>query len=149
MTLAQRVRDCRYSKGWGPDELASRAEIPASSKERTCIAHVGVGHLPTRQATWAKGQRRRHGPTTHPPSGLQDPLREAILPSMPRRRSDAVSPGGLREGRALAPLRLQPAHAAQFRQSSSACPRTVCAALLLLVGRVPLLPQQGLDSSVG
>jgi transcriptional regulator with XRE-family HTH domain len=27
MSLAQRVRDFRYSKGWGPDELASRAEI--------------------------------------------------------------------------------------------------------------------------
>ena len=24
MSLAQRVRDYRYSKGWGPDELASR-----------------------------------------------------------------------------------------------------------------------------
>src|SRR5215471_10131 len=27
MSLAQRVRDFRYSKGWGPDELASRAAI--------------------------------------------------------------------------------------------------------------------------
>ena len=27
MALAQRVRDIRYAKGWGPDELANRAEI--------------------------------------------------------------------------------------------------------------------------
>lgn len=27
MSLAQRVRDIRYAKGWGPDELANLAEI--------------------------------------------------------------------------------------------------------------------------
>jgi transcriptional regulator with XRE-family HTH domain len=38
MTLAQRVRDCRYSKGWGPDELASRAEI-----SRTALYQIESG----------------------------------------------------------------------------------------------------------
>ena len=27
MNLAKRIRDLRYSKGWGPDELANRAKI--------------------------------------------------------------------------------------------------------------------------
>src|SRR5205809_1014431 len=38
MSLAQRVRDCRYSKGWGPDELASRAGI-----SRTALYQIESG----------------------------------------------------------------------------------------------------------
>lgn len=38
MTLAQRVRDYRYSKGWGPDELANRAEI-----SRTALYQIESG----------------------------------------------------------------------------------------------------------
>jgi transcriptional regulator with XRE-family HTH domain len=38
MSLAQRVRDYRYSKGWGPDELASRAEI-----SRTALYQIESG----------------------------------------------------------------------------------------------------------
>ncbi len=38
MTLAQRVREFRYSKGWGPDELASRAEI-----SRTALYQIESG----------------------------------------------------------------------------------------------------------
>ena len=38
ITLAQRVRDFRYSKGWGPDELASRAEI-----SRTALYQIESG----------------------------------------------------------------------------------------------------------
>ncbi|QEH36287.1 anaerobic benzoate catabolism transcriptional regulator [Aquisphaera giovannonii] len=37
-SLAQRVRDLRYSKGWGPDELASRAEI-----SRTALYQIESG----------------------------------------------------------------------------------------------------------
>jgi transcriptional regulator with XRE-family HTH domain len=37
-TLAKRVRDCRYAKGWGPDELASRAEI-----SRTALYQIESG----------------------------------------------------------------------------------------------------------
>ncbi len=36
--LAQRVRDFRYSKGWGPDELASRAAI-----SRTALYQIESG----------------------------------------------------------------------------------------------------------
>src|SRR4051794_20725533 len=38
MSLAQRVRNYRYSKGWGPDELASRAEI-----SRTALYQIESG----------------------------------------------------------------------------------------------------------
>jgi transcriptional regulator with XRE-family HTH domain len=38
MTLAQRVRDSRYAKGWGPDELASRASI-----SRTALYQIESG----------------------------------------------------------------------------------------------------------
>ena len=38
MTLAQKVRDIRYSKGWGPDELANRAEI-----SRTALYQIESG----------------------------------------------------------------------------------------------------------
>src|SRR5271167_4528268 len=38
MSLAQKVRDIRYSKGWGPDELASRAEI-----SRTALYQIESG----------------------------------------------------------------------------------------------------------
>ncbi|WP_165225119.1 helix-turn-helix domain-containing protein [Aquisphaera insulae] len=37
-SLAQRVRDLRYSKGWGPDELANRAEI-----SRTALYQIESG----------------------------------------------------------------------------------------------------------
>lgn len=38
MTLAQRIRDSRYAKGWGPDELASRAAI-----SRTALYQIESG----------------------------------------------------------------------------------------------------------
>ena len=38
MSLSQRVRDYRYSKGWGPDELASRAAI-----SRTALYQIESG----------------------------------------------------------------------------------------------------------
>jgi transcriptional regulator with XRE-family HTH domain len=38
MSLARRVRDIRYAKGWGPDELANRAEI-----SRTALYQIENG----------------------------------------------------------------------------------------------------------
>ncbi len=38
MNLAKKVRDCRYAKGWGPDELASKAEI-----SRTALYQIECG----------------------------------------------------------------------------------------------------------
>ena len=45
MTLAKRVRDCRYAKGWGPDELASRAQI-----SRTALYQIECGKTETPRA---------------------------------------------------------------------------------------------------
>jgi transcriptional regulator with XRE-family HTH domain len=38
MTLSQRIREFRYSKGWGPDELADRANI-----SRTALYQIECG----------------------------------------------------------------------------------------------------------
>jgi transcriptional regulator with XRE-family HTH domain len=38
VTLARRIRECRYTKGWGPDELAGRAEI-----SRTALYQIESG----------------------------------------------------------------------------------------------------------
>ena len=38
MTLSQRIREYRYSKGWGPDELAGRANI-----SRTALYQIECG----------------------------------------------------------------------------------------------------------
>ena len=38
MNLAKRIKDCRYAKGWGPDELASKASI-----SRTALYQIESG----------------------------------------------------------------------------------------------------------
>lgn len=45
MTIAKRVRDCRYAKGWGPDELAHRAAI-----SRTALYQIECGKTETPRA---------------------------------------------------------------------------------------------------
>jgi transcriptional regulator with XRE-family HTH domain len=45
MTIAQRVKDQRYAKGWGPDELASRAAI-----SRTALYQIECGKTETPRA---------------------------------------------------------------------------------------------------
>ena len=45
MTLAERIRDCRYVKGWGPDELAQRADI-----SRTALYQIECGKTETPRA---------------------------------------------------------------------------------------------------
>jgi transcriptional regulator with XRE-family HTH domain len=45
MSLSKRIRDCRYAKGWGPDELASRAEI-----SRTALYQIECGKTETPRA---------------------------------------------------------------------------------------------------
>jgi transcriptional regulator with XRE-family HTH domain len=75
MSLAQRVRDYRYSKGWGPDELANRAAI-----SRTALYQIESGKTELPRA----GTLRRialalevpmdsllgHGETARPPQNL-------------------------------------------------------------------------------
>ncbi|WP_165071037.1 helix-turn-helix domain-containing protein [Paludisphaera rhizosphaerae] len=45
MNLAKRIRDLRYAKGWGPDELASRAKI-----SRTALYQIERGNTSKPQA---------------------------------------------------------------------------------------------------
>src|SRR6476659_5703828 len=45
MNLAKRLRDLRYSKGWGPDELANRAKI-----SRTALYQIERGNTSKPQA---------------------------------------------------------------------------------------------------
>lgn len=45
MTLAKRIRDTRYAKGWGPDELAMRASI-----SRTALYQIECGKTGTPRA---------------------------------------------------------------------------------------------------
>ena len=44
MNLSRRIRDLRYAKGWGPDELASRAKI-----SRTALYQIERGE---RRRAW-------------------------------------------------------------------------------------------------
>jgi transcriptional regulator with XRE-family HTH domain len=45
MNLSRRIRDLRYAKGWGPDELASRAKI-----SRTALYQIERGNTNKPQA---------------------------------------------------------------------------------------------------
>ena len=45
INLAKRIRDCRYAKGWGPDELSSRAAI-----SRTALYQIECGKTETPRA---------------------------------------------------------------------------------------------------
>jgi transcriptional regulator with XRE-family HTH domain len=45
MNLSRRIRDLRYAKGWGPDELASRAKI-----SRTALYQIERGNTTKPQA---------------------------------------------------------------------------------------------------
>src|SRR4051812_29143402 len=45
MDLSRRIRDLRYAKGWGPDELASRAKI-----SRTALYQIERGNTCKPQA---------------------------------------------------------------------------------------------------
>ena len=45
MNLAKRIRDLRYAKGWGPDELANRAKI-----SRTALYQIERGNTSKPQA---------------------------------------------------------------------------------------------------
>ena len=45
VNLSRRIRDLRYAKGWGPDELASRAKI-----SRTALYQIERGNTSKPQA---------------------------------------------------------------------------------------------------
>jgi transcriptional regulator with XRE-family HTH domain len=57
--LAKRIRDCRYAKGWGPDELAGRAQI-----SRTALYQIESGKTETPRAGTLRRIARALGVTT-------------------------------------------------------------------------------------
>ena len=77
MELSKRIRDLRYAKGWGPDELASRAKI-----SRTALYQIERGNTSKPQA----GTLRRIS------RALGVPL-EALLEITPMSSQDGVAEG--------------------------------------------------------
>ncbi len=78
MELSKRIRDLRYAKGWGPDELASRAKI-----SRTALYQIERGNTSKPQA----GTLRRIS------RALGVPL-EALLEITPLTTQDATGEAG-------------------------------------------------------
>jgi transcriptional regulator with XRE-family HTH domain len=92
MELAKRIRDLRYAKGWGPDELASRAKI-----SRTALYQIERGNTSKPQAGTLRRISRALGvpleillnmePITHhegqggEPAGMVTPV-PVVSPSM-------------------------------------------------------------------
>jgi transcriptional regulator with XRE-family HTH domain len=78
MELSKRIRDLRYAKGWGPDELASRAKI-----SRTALYQIERGNTSKPQA----GTLRRIS------RALGVPL-EALLEITPLSTQEPTGDGG-------------------------------------------------------
>jgi transcriptional regulator with XRE-family HTH domain len=75
MTLAQRVRDQRYAKGWGPDELASRASI-----SRTALYQIESGKTEQPRAGTLRRIAEALSITTETLLGLQNGLGTVTVP---------------------------------------------------------------------
>lgn len=107
MTIARRVRDGRYAKGWGPEELAKRAAI-----SRTALYQIECGRTGKPRAATLKriaraldmpiesllGVEGSNGHARHEAADGARPRRMAVLG--PRRiepRPEANGPG-VREG---------------------------------------------------
>jgi transcriptional regulator with XRE-family HTH domain len=88
MELSKRIRDLRYAKGWGPDELASRAKI-----SRTALYQIERGNTSKPQA----GTLRRIS------RALGVPL-EALLEITPMSSQDASGETLELEASASAPV---------------------------------------------
>src|SRR6478735_2087746 len=79
MTLAKRIRDCRYAKGWGPDELAQRADI-----SRTALYQIECGKTESPRAGTIRRIARALEVPVESLMGVGTPLAEAAPPSLPR-----------------------------------------------------------------
>jgi transcriptional regulator with XRE-family HTH domain len=100
LDLSKRIRDLRYAKGWGPDELASRAKI-----SRTALYQIERGNTSKPQAGTLRRISRALGvpleilldmtPITHEeggvePSAVATPAPSAAPPlAMPTRGHSA------------------------------------------------------------
>jgi transcriptional regulator with XRE-family HTH domain len=90
MELSKRIRDLRYAKGWGPDELASRAKI-----SRTALYQIERGNTSKPQA----GTLRRIS------RALGVPL-EALLDITPLTTGDAPGDASEATSPAMTPVAL-------------------------------------------
>ncbi len=122
MTLAERIRDCRYVKGWGPDELAQRADI-----SRTALYQIECGKTETPRAGTLRRIARAldvpierllgRGPQAPDPAtsaGVEEVFTDRVeprsyvraeLPPPPRRSNrDRVSSVQGFRGRTIAPI---------------------------------------------
>jgi transcriptional regulator with XRE-family HTH domain len=99
MELSKRIRDLRYAKGWGPDELASRAKI-----SRTALYQIERGNTSKPQAGTLRRISRALGVplealleitplSTHEPSGDGSEAGMGIPASIPALAGSRVSSG--------------------------------------------------------
>jgi transcriptional regulator with XRE-family HTH domain len=99
LELSKRIRDLRYAKGWGPDELASRAKI-----SRTALYQIERGNTSKPQAGTLRRISRALGvpleilldmtPITHEEGGVEaaavaTPAPAVTPPAAPTRGSSA------------------------------------------------------------
>ena len=109
MELSKRIRDLRYAKGWGPDELASRAKI-----SRTALYQIERGNTSKPQAGTLRRISRALGvplevllETTPRSAHYPQPLAFRLLEAHPRTigRGSGLEPEAL-----LAMAHADPAH---------------------------------------
>ncbi len=100
MELSKRIRDLRYAKGWGPDELASRAKI-----SRTALYQIERGNTSKPQAGTLRRISRALGV---PLEALLEitPMSAHDLPGeTPDIEATTVAPPSVVGGRSLSPDR--------------------------------------------
>jgi transcriptional regulator with XRE-family HTH domain len=78
MNLSKRIRDLRYAKGWGPDDLAGRAKI-----SRTARYHIESGKTDRPQAATLRRVARALGVS------IEDLLAESTSAAVIGRRGGA------------------------------------------------------------
>lgn len=78
MNLSRRIRDLRYAKGWGPDELASRAKI-----SRTALYQIERGNTSKPQAGTLRRISRALGVPLESLLDAPLPASQDDLPALP------------------------------------------------------------------
>lgn len=85
MKLSHRIRQLRYAKGWGPDDLASRANI-----SRTALYQIESGKTGLPRAATLRRIARALG--VAPENLLSDQEAEDVAPVAPEPATDVETP---------------------------------------------------------
>lgn len=85
MKLSHRIRQLRYAKGWGPDDLASRANI-----SRTALYQIESGKTGLPRAATLRRIARALG--VAPENLLSSPETEAPAPAPPAAQATSTAP---------------------------------------------------------